>query len=211
MLKMVGERFGRLIVIEEIERRRTPNGKTERRFICKCDCGNTVNVPIHTLRNGTCKSCGCLRKETTSKNHKIHGKCKSKLYMVWRSMKDRCFREKSKQFKNYGGRGITVCDEWRNEYQSFEKWAIASGYREGLTIERIDNDKCYSPENCKWIPRSEQNKNRRTNHYLTYDGITKTLQEWADQIHINRCTLRAYCKKYGDENAVQKAIETKEG
>lgn len=209
MLNLIGERYGRLVVIGEADRRRAPCGVTERRFVCRCDCGNIKTIAAQTLRSGSAKSCGCLRREMVEEKNTTHGKSKSKLYRVWSSMKDRCLRNGARQFKDYGGRGISICDEWKNSFESFEKWATANGYAEGLTIERIDNNGNYSPGNCKWIPRSEQSKNRRMNHYLTFNNSTRTIQDWANEIGINRCTLREYCKKYGDENAVKIAIDRK--
>ena len=209
MIEMVGNRYGRLLVIEELERYRNAAGKTERVFLCRCDCGNKKIIKMHTLRSGNAISCGCYRKEFISSAKSTHRMSGTKIYRVWRSMRRRCNVPTDKAFVNYGARGITVCAEWESDFNEFYKWAISNGYNEGLTIERIDNNKGYSPDNCKWIPRCEQNKNRRMNHYLAYGGRKKTLQEWANEIGVNRCTLRDYCKRYCDKQAVEKAIEMK--
>lgn len=209
MIEMVGNRYGRLLVIEELERYRNAAGKTERVFLCRCDCGNKKIIKMHTLRSGNAISCGCYRKEFISSAKSTHRMSGTKIYRVWRSMRRRCNASTDKAFVNYGARGITVCAEWESDFNEFYKWAISNGYNEGLTIERIDNNKGYSPDNCKWIPRREQNKNRRMNHYLAYGDRKKTLQEWANEIGVNRCTLRDYCKRYGDKQAVAKAIEMK--
>jgi len=209
MIKMVGNRYGRLFVAEELERYKSATGRTERVFLCECDCGNKKIIKMHTLRSGNAISCGCYKIEYLSSTKSTHGMSDTKIYHVWQSMRRRCNVPADKAFANYGARGITVCAEWESDFSEFYKWAISNGYKEGLTIERINNNKGYSPNNCKWIPRDEQNRNRRMNHYLTHGSRKKTLQEWANEIGVNRCTLRNYCKKYGDEQAVAKAIEMK--
>lgn len=198
MLDLTGKRFGRITVIKEGSRKRNKSGIPERMWICKCDCGNVFSCNTSRLKQGITKSCGCLRREVTAQNNHKHGMSKTKLYRIWSEMNGRCFCNTNKAYKNYGGRGITVCDEWREKFVVFRELAISNGYEEGLTIERIDNNGNYCPENCKWIPKSEQPKNRRNCHYITYHGETKTLSEWSRELHIDRECVRNKEKELGN-------------
>jgi hypothetical protein len=118
-----------------------------------------------------------------------HGAKHTKLYRVWCSMKERCNNPHNKSFARYGGRGITVCEEWRNSFEVFYEWAIDNGYKEGLTIDRKDVNGNYEPKNCRWTTTAEQNRNYSKNHLITYQGETKCLSDWADYFGINRGTI----------------------
>jgi len=193
---MIGRRYTRLVVLRE-------NGHNKygmRMFECQCDCGNIVNVPISSLQNGTTKSCGCIRNKygySPVKN--------SKLYKVWTSMKERCSNPNDKAYHNYGGRGIIVCDLWKNDYGCFMDWAYQNGYREGLTLDRINNNGPYSPDNCRWTTRIEQSNNIRNNRWITYNNETHTISQWARNIGIKPNTLQLRLKKWPLERALTEA------
>lgn len=180
-----GQRFGRLITIKRL----IPSGETRNKWLCQCDCGNKCLATTSDLRRGKTKSCGCLKKELDKNRNKRHGMSNTSLHKRWRSIKDRCFNSKSKSFKNYGGRGISMCDEWKNSFESFENWALGNGYQENLTIERIDVDGNYEPKNCCWIPLEEQAKNRRTTRLISFNGETYSIREWSKRLGISESTL----------------------
>ncbi len=156
LVEMTGRRYGRLTVIERAEN--TPGGTA--RWRCKCDCGKETVVVGSYLRNGSIKSCGCYMRENNGRLSLKHGGYKTKLYHVWVQMRSRCRSPKDKNYPYYGGRGISVCDEWQ-DFRSFQEWALSNGYREGLTIDRIDNDGDYKPTNCRWVTMAVQAKNKR--------------------------------------------------
>lgn len=156
-IDLLGQRFGRLTVIEESPVRINQQVC----WICKCECGNiTKPILAGNLKKGHTKSCECLRTK-----HNMH---KTRLYEVWHAMKDRCYNSHKKAYKNYGGRGITVCEEWRNDFKAFHSWAIANGYdpnaKQGeCTLDRIDVNGNYEPTNCQWVSMKVQQNNRRNN------------------------------------------------
>lgn len=185
-IDLTGQRFGRWFVIErgKEEDKRT-GGAT---WLCRCDCGTEKEVSGYNLRNGISLSCGCYATELLINRLTTHNLTHSPVYNVHHGMLNRCYNKDNKSYKNYGGRGIYVCEEW-HDLSNFHEWSIQSNYSEGLTIERIDNNGNYCPENCTWIPKEEQSKNRRNNHYLTLNGETKTKTEWRKLLNIPRATL----------------------
>lgn len=164
LIDLTGQRFGQLTVLERAE-----NGNHKQpRWKCRCDCGKETIVFGHLLRNGNTKSCGCFSRElhgTLMKRSNLrHGDCsgaETRLYRIWGGMKNRCYNSHQINYKHYGGRGIAVCEEWLHDFTAFRDWAMSHGYRDDLTIDRIDNDKGYSPDNCRWVTMSEQRKNQR--------------------------------------------------
>lgn len=156
LIDLTGQRFGRLTVIE----RAISKGKNTVWF-CQCDCGNTTVSDGYQLRNGITLSCGCYHKEFCGDAHRKHGFTRTRLYRIYYKMKERCYKPSNDNYKYYGALGITICDEWLNDFRTFADWALANGYKDNLTIDRKDNSKGYSPDNCRWITIQAQQKNRR--------------------------------------------------
>lgn len=190
---LAGKQFGLLTVI----------GKTGKRsrsgcvvWECKCRCGKTTYVPSSSLIGGYSASCGCAQRLATKKANTTHGKSYEKIYRVWNGIKERCENPNNVAFKNYGGRGIELCEEWHNP-ECFIDWAYAHGYSPGkkLSIDRVDNDKGYFPENCAWVDKRTQQNNRRVNHHLTLNGETKTLSEWGETVGIKPNTILCRIRK----------------
>lgn len=185
---LTGQKFERLTVIKRAE-----NKGSQTMWLCRCDCGKERIVCSGNLKSGHTKSCGCLNDEKVGNLNKTHQKCNTRLHSIWTAMKSRCYNPKNNRYKNYGLKGITVCEEWQ-EFIPFYKWAVTKGYKEGLTIDRIDNSKGYSPDNCRWATQEEQQNNRSNNHLITYNGETHTLAQWAKIKNIKAVTLAARIK-----------------
>lgn len=201
-----GQRFGHLTVIKE--EGRSKDGDVL--WLCKCDCTNDHIVKTTDLTHGHVKSCGCLKSKMISDANKIHGMYKTKLYSIWGSMKTRCYNPHNREYNNYGERGIEVCEEWKNDFTNFYNWAISHGFKDDLTIDRIDNNKGYSPDNCRWITNLEQQRNKRRTRYVTYKGETKPLTEWSEILGINYNTLvgRIYTRNWSIEKAFNTPVKS---
>lgn len=185
-LDLTNQRYGRLVALKAIGF----DKKRQITWLCKCDCGNYHVVPGTKLKAGGVKSCGCLLADKNRARLLKHGQSNknNRLYGIWRHMKERCSNPNSKGYGRWGGRGISVCSEW-NEYQPFFVWAMESGYRDNLTIDRIDVNGNYEPKNCRWADKLTQANNTRTNHLLTLRGKTKTVAEWSRETGIRSSTI----------------------
>lgn len=202
LIDMVGKHCGRLTVISRGEKRGAYTGAF---WNCKCDCGNLTTVSGSDLRRGEIKSCGCLRIDAISKDpdQKHTG---TRLYAIWQGMKRRTTTKTNPRYADYGGRGITVCPEWRDSFEKFRDWALTNGYQDDLTLDRIDNDGNYEPSNCHWATYLEQGNNTRRNHRIEFDGETHTMAEWAVLKGIKLQTLAARINTYGW--SIEKALTT---
>ena len=187
---LTGQKFGRLTVLRQAPDKIKPSGAHSKMWECKCDCGNIKIISRSSLVSGDTVSCGCYHKEHAHDYGKKHGLTNTKLYTKWSGIVQRCTNPNAIHYDMYGGRGITICDEWRNDFYSFYSWSIENGYKDGLTIDRIDNNKGYYPENCRWTDLETQANNTRRNHYITYNNETKTLTQWARLLNVNVETLR---------------------
>jgi hypothetical protein len=199
-----GQKFGRLTVIE-----RHGTSSNPVMWKCECDCGTEKPVAYKHLKYGGTISCGCYRDEY-NKRPRSHGQsCKAgnhrtKTYTTWEGIKQRCHNPNYHQYANYGGRGIKVCERWRNSFEAF--FEDMGEKPKGLTLERIDNDKGYSKENCRWATSKEQARNRRDNRFITYNGETKIMTDWARQYGLSRGVLwhRLYNMKWDLKDALER-------
>lgn len=194
----IGRKFGRLLIIGIGNHKRRTSGKKIAVVICKCDCGNEKEVQLQALQVGTTKSCGCYKMEINNLPPPKHGLSRHPLYANWFSMIDRCTNPKNEGYHRYGGRGISVCDEWASSFKKFIEWGMQNGYKKGLQLDRIDNNGNYSPENCRFVTVKENSKNRRNNLMYSYKGETKMLIDWAEQVGLKYTTLYMRVRSLGD-------------
>lgn len=191
-----GQVFGHLTIIKEIERK-----NKKRRFEVKCDCGKIKSVSLGNLLNGSTISCGCIKA-------KKHNMSSTRLYHIWQGMRYRCYTKTCCTYKNYGAKGITVCEEWNNSFQPFYEWSINNGYKDDLTIDRIDTKGNYCPENCRWATISQQHQNLSmlSTNTSGYKGVSwsKQLSKWLCNISINNKT-----KRIGAYKTQKEAVEAR--
>lgn len=203
LIDLTGQRFSRLIVLEHCGF----DKRGESIWKCKCDCGNEKNVLSSNLRGGKVKSCGCYATEVKTKHGKARHNNRSRLYVIWWDIKSRTTKPNNEKYKYYGGRGIEMCNEWKNDFVSFQNWALENGYADNLTIDRIDVNGNYEPSNCRWITRAEQLNNRRNSRIIEYNGRKQTAKQWADEIGINYKTLLHRLDKLDPEEAFTKPVK----
>ena len=201
-LDLVGERFGSLVVTSRAENSRT--GKTM--WLCQCDCGEKKVIFATSLTRGLTRSCGCLNKSVAMERMRKHQLSGHRLYRIWTDMKKRCTNPSCKSFANYGGRGIKVCPQWENNFQLFYTWSLLHGYSDNLSLDRIDVNGDYHPDNCRWVDKLTQTNNCRTNHYLTFDGKTQSIAEWARELGVSDSVIRQRLSKLGW--SVEKTLTT---
>lgn len=176
-----GETYNRWTILTK-----TINGKVK----AQCSCGKRKEVLTTCIVNGVSKSCGCFKSEYMKNKMTRHGESKTKLHSVWISMNSRCTLNTTTYYKNYGGRGISVCEEWRNSFETFRDWSNKNGYGEHLSIDRINNDGNYEPTNCRWTDRTTQQNNNRYNRLVTINGKTHTMAQWARLYKLNYGTFK---------------------
>lgn len=173
-----GQKFGRLTALHRIH-----NTKGRTKWLCVCDCGNIKEVLQGHLSSGHTNSCGC--------SHIEHGKCDTRLYYIYDNIKQRCSNANHPDYPNYGARGIKICDERLHDFQAFYEWAMSNGYKDNLTIDRINNNGNYEPNNCRWVDRKQQARNRRSNRNFTINGETHCLSEWCEIYNVDYSTVQS--------------------
>lgn len=195
---IVGLQFGKLNVLSYGHKEKKKGIGFNHYYICRCDCNNDCIVERNSLKFNNTKSCGCIHSEQLSKRNKddlkYNGESSSeyaRILRIYRSMYHRCYNKIDESYINYGGRGINICDEWLNDYFSFRNWAINNGYSDELSIDRIDVNGNYEPNNCRWATDKEQGNNKRTNKMIEYNGEIKTLSEWCDILNLDYFRTKA--------------------
>lgn len=186
----IGDKYGRLTIQEYAGKAK--NGSTLVK--CVCDCGTEKIVRLCSLKKGEIRSCGCLAKELLIKRNKTikyitHGQSRTRLYTIWCDMKQRCLNKNQQVFKYYGERKISICDEWKNNFNSFYDWAMKNGYTDDLTIDRIDVNGNYEPSNCRWATMQQQRRNTRKNVFVEINDVKKVLIDWCSDYKIKYTTV----------------------
>ena len=189
---LTGCKFGRWSVISKAPNHVTSSGNSFTAWNCVCDCGTKRVVLNNALKSGASTSCGCIHREkqveVARNNFSTHKETKTRLYQIWAGMRKRCNNPNASNYSNYGGRGITVCEEW-DDYTSFRDWALSHGYSDSMSIDRVNVDTGYSPNNCRWVGSVAQANNRRTSKLISMNGVTHTIAEWAKELNIPYKTL----------------------
>lgn len=197
-LKLTGQRFGRLVVLAEAGDHQCPTG-AKSLWHCQCDCGAKCDVYGSSLTSGNTRSCGCLRLDLQSERSAKHRQAGTRTYRIWQAMLNRCRNENTPQYQDYGGRGIKVCPEWAS-FDAFFRDMGEAPY--GHSIDRIDVNGNYEPENCRWATHREQCRNKRNNRLITFNGETKCLMDWAQQLGMDQASLAERLQKWPLEKAM---------
>ena len=198
-----GKRFGHLTALKSIGKTNYGNLIWE----CRCDCGNIKNLPSGKLTSGRATNCGCITSDLKRKNAEIHGitsRQKPRTFVIWNGIKSRCYDEKSISYKNYGARGIVLCEEWHS-FENFHKWAMENGYKDDLEIDRIDNNGNYCPENCRWVTRQFNRSHQRKTRNITVYGVSLNITQWSKALSKSKSTL--YKKLHESEDALVQFIK----
>jgi hypothetical protein len=188
---LTGKKFGRLTVISDSGERDYDGAIL---WSCICDCGVSKRLRTQSLTISNVKSCGCLRNEISKAVNTIHNYHGTRIYKIWDDMHQRCTNKNNTNFHHYGGRGITISEEWKN-FEVFKDWAVINGYHENLSIDRINNNKGYSPDNCRWTTSLEQGRNKRSNRMITIEDETKCLSEWVEKFNLKYGTVFGRIRK----------------
>lgn len=191
----LGSKFGKLTVLRYSHKVHKQFNDSKKNYYnyyyeCECECGTVKTILASSLTGGNTVSCGCHIKNKIIERNRVHGLSKTKLYKLFHGMKRRCYDLNCRSYKNYGGRGITICQEWLDDFKAFYDWALNNGYEDGLSIERIDVNKPYEPANCCWIPINEQTKNTTRNVFYEFGGKKKILGDWAKEFNLPFTTVR---------------------
>lgn len=190
MRDLTNLRFGKLVALKADHK-----DKCHRwHWLCQCDCGKTTIVSSNSLLRGSTRSCGCLNDEQrkSGNNRRVHGGCGTRLYRIWKQIRTRCNNPNNSDYKRwYGSKGIKVCSEWDNSFEAFRDWSLANGYNDNLTIDRIDSNDDYEPNNCRWVTWREQSRNTSQNVNVSYNGETHCLTDWANILDVDPQVFRS--------------------
>lgn len=194
-IDLTNQRFGKLQVLHVDE---NPLNKTKR-WLCQCDCGNITTAMTNELKSGRKSSCGCKKQETFQV---IHGQSGTRMYHIWKSIKRRCCNPNNPSYSYYGGRGISICDEWKNNFESFYNWSVQNGYSCSLTIDRIDVNGNYEPGNCRWVTIAEQSINKTNTVYIELNGVSKPMKDWCNIYNVPYYLVQQRYKKIVKNNII---------
>lgn len=212
LIDMIGFENEHVRVIAAAPHKVYDDGSKVFQWECVCKhCGKHFNATGRNIREEKVKSCGCYTFYLKGEAHRTHGMFGSRLYLSWAHMISRCYNKNVKHYHNYGGRGISVCDEWRESFEKFSRWALDNGYEENLTIDRIDNNGNYEPSNCRWVTHKDQVRNRRNTILIEIDGVEKTLSEWCEiygaEYHLVH--KRIFFRKWDPKKALTEPVRRK--
>lgn len=212
---LTGQRFGRITIIKRVEDYISPKGNHKSMWLGRCDCGNETIVDPVKLKRSHTQSCGCLKNEKARERLTKHGMSRTRIHQEWLEIKQRCLNSNCKDYKDYGERGISICDRWRNSFEAFYEDVSNLPHfgEEGYTLNRIDNNGNYEPQNIEWANNIAQQNNKRNNHLITYNGKTQTIAQWARELNIpySRLCQRINKSGWSIEKALTSPVERSKG